>query len=204
MSFQLRTFVITLPECPQRTEACRAHLRERKLYDVTFFNGIHAEKFGLKTLHTYEVDNPGTNFSIGFKPTGIWLSHYFLWGALNLLWDEHFMVLEDDVKLPEDWHARINQAMNDVPRDFDTLYVGSCCVEGRPTKHVKGEVYECNSMLCTHAIIWAKKALPLLLETQRKVYGPIDCQLAFHSLPKLKSYVVLPRIMEQFDTVIPN
>lgn len=199
----LRTFVLSLPEAPARAAKCRDHLRERKVYDVSFFQGIHAEKFGLKTVHTYEVDNPGTNFSIGFKPTGIWLSHYMLWAALNLLWDEHFLIFEDDVKVPEDWHPRLSQALTDTPPDFDALYVGSCCTANRPAIHVKGEVYEVKYPLCTHAIIWAKKALPVLLETQRKIYAPIDISLTFHTFSRLKVYTVLPRIFDQFDTNIP-
>ncbi len=197
-----RNFCITLPECPDRTEKARNHFRDKRLYDVTFFNGIHAEKAGLKTLHTYEIDNPGTNFSIGFKPTGIFLSHYMLWGALNLLWDEHFMIFEDDVMVPDDWHTRTNQAMSDVPRDFDVLYVGSCCVEGRNKTHVKGEVWECKEMMCTHAMILAKKCLPVLLSRLRKIYAPVDIAMMLHAFPELKTYVVLPRIFTQFDTNI--
>jgi GR25 family glycosyltransferase involved in LPS biosynthesis len=197
----LRTFCICLPEYPERKEKAKKHFNERGLA-VEFFDGIHAEKAGLRTIHNYDVDHPGTNFNIGHKITGIALSHIMLWSALNLLWDEHYLILEDDCQFPPDWHSRLSAALKDVPQDFDMLYPGSCCCEGKPKTHIAGEVYDVKYPMCTHAFIVAKKALPVLLSTQRKIYGPIDCMLVFHTLPKLKVYTVLPRIFDQFDTII--
>lgn len=199
----LKTFVITLPEKPDRTKACLEHLKARGLTDFTFFMGWHGQSMGLSTKWTYEVDNPGTGFSIGPIPTGIWCSHYALWQGLNLLPDEHFMVFEDDVKLPENWMPKVSQAISDSPKDFDALYIGSCCAGNRPMTHIKGDVYEVKYPLCTHAIIWAKKALPVLVETQRKIYAPIDISLTFHPFKQLKVYTVLPRICDQFNTELP-
>ena len=198
----MRAFCIVLPETPERTEKAKAHFAERSVYDVKMFPGIHAERFGLKTVFPYEVDAPGSGFNMGPKPTGIWLSHYMLWGALTMLHDDCFMVLESDAKFPKDWHTRLLAALQHLPKDFDVLYIGSCCCANRPQKHIGGEVYEVKYPMCTHAIIWAKKALPIVLETQRKCYAPIDISLAFHTLPLLKCYAVLPRIIEQFDTDI--
>lgn len=198
----IRTFCITLPETPERKERARAHFSESGIHQVEWFNGVHAEKMGLSTLHPYELDHPGSGFRMGFKPTGIWLSHYILWNILSHLYDDYFLVLEDDAKFLPDWHPRFVQALNDVPGDFDALYIGSCCCNGRPTKHVKGEVYEVKYPLCSHAVVWARKAIATLLATHRKCYAPIDISVTLHSFDKLKVYTVLPRLVEQFDTVI--
>lgn len=199
----MRTFCLTLPEKPQRTAKAKDHFNALTVRNVEFFDAIHAEKAGLATIHPYEVDHPGSGFKMGFGPTGCMLGHYMLWGALNLLWDEHFLILEDDAKFPEDWHTRFTQAMNDTPPDFDMLYVGSCCCAGRPQTQIKGEVWEVKYPLCTHAYIVAKKALPILLKAHRKFWAPIDIAMTMESHPQMKVYTVLPRIVEQFDTVIP-
>lgn len=200
----MQTFVITLPETPDKKEKCAQHLKERRVVSPRFFDGVYAERFGLKTVFPYEVDHPGSGFNIGFMPVGCWLSHWCLWSVLSFLHEDIYMILEDDVCLPEDWHSRTMQALADVPKDFDMLYVGSCCCVGKPTTHVKGEVYDVRYPLCTHAYIVAGKALPVLLASQRRVYAPIDINITFHAAPLLKVYTVLPRIMTQFDTEIPE
>jgi GR25 family glycosyltransferase involved in LPS biosynthesis len=201
----IRSYCIVLPEAPERTARCAQHFEEMKFWNYQFFDGIHAEKFGLKTVWPYEVDHPGSGFNIGFRVTGCWLSHFMLWSALNLQHEEHYHVMESDAKLPEDWRARMTQALLDAPRDFDMLYTGSCCCAGHPKRNIAGSVFqmlEGSGPQCTHSYIVAKKALPVLLATQRKVYAPIDASMVFHSHPLLKVYVVLPQIVDQFDTIL--
>ncbi len=202
----IRTFVLSLPdnEAPGRKAAAMAHFKSAKppLHDVQFFNGIHAERAGLATCHTYELDNPGTNFRMGFKPTGIWLGHIMLWSALMLVHEDHFMILEDDAKFQDGWHTHFVQALQDVPPDFDMLYIGSCCTEHAPKTQIKNRVWEVKYPQCTHAYVVAKKALPTLLRTNRKAYAPMDIAIMLHSAPSLKVYTVLPRIVDQWNTNI--
>ena len=198
----MRTICITLPETPERTARAKAHFDAAGLSNVEFFNGIHAEKFGLRTIHPYELDNPGSGFNMGFKPVGIWLSHFMLWTALTMQADSHVMILEIDAKFGHGWSERLAQALSDVPPDFDFLYTGSCCCIGRQTRKIKNEIYDVRYPLCTHSYVIAKKALDTVLMTQRKCYAPIDISLTLHSLPILKTYTILPRIVEQFDTEI--
>lgn len=198
----MKAYFITCPEAPEREEKAKAHFHEVGI-GVNPFTGIHAATAGLRTIHTYEIDNPGTNYHIGPSSIGNVLSQYMLWGALSLLSDNHYMVLESDAKFPDDWKKRFNQAMFDAPADFDLLYIGSCCCKGKPSTHVKGEVFEVKYPLCTHAYVVAAKCLPYLLKTMRRVWAPIDIQLSMEALPQLKVFTVLPRIVSQFDTVIP-
>lgn len=197
----MRTFCITLPETPERTQKAKTHFQERGV-NVEFFNGINAEVAGLATVHTYEVDNPGTGFRIGYKPTGIWLSHYMLWAALNMQPDPNFFVLEVDAKFADNWPYRFQTALENVPKDFDMLFIGSCCCQGARKKQIAGEVWEVKYPTCFHAYIISKKALPIML-SMRKVWAPIDLQGQFEVYQHLKIYAVLPRIVEQFDTIIP-
>lgn len=197
-----RTFCLTLPETPERTQAAFRHLSEAGL-NFEFFFGIHAERFGLKTIFPYEVDHPGSGFNMGFKPTGIWLSHFMLWTTLLYLPEDRFLILEVDAKFPEGWQDKVSKALADVPHDYDILYLGSCCCLGRPQRQIKNSIWEVRWPACTHSYIVTKKALTTLLATQRKVYAPIDLSMIFHSLPMMKVYTVLPRIIEQFDTELP-
>lgn len=197
--YPMRAFVVTVPEMQERTDFIQAHFKSVGIEAEEFagFNGVVS---GLVTTHDYEVDNPGSGYKIGTKPVASWISFYSLWSALNLLPESHFFQLEYDSKFPANWLERAEAALRDVPPDFDLLLLGSCCTGGKPATHIKGEVYDVRHPLCGHATIIAKKALPIMLKTQRKVYAPIDISLAFHTFHLLKVYTVLPRICDQFDT----
>ncbi len=201
------TFVVTVQEVPEKTDFIQSHFKSMGL-QAENFNGISANVSGLVTEHTYEVDNPGTNYRIGLKPTATWVSFYMLWSALNLLDYEYFFTLEWDSKLHADWRPRAERALRDVPKDFDMLFLGSCNTQSdgckKTHKHVAGEVYSLQWPMCGHGTIIAKKALPVILETQRKIYAPLDISLAFHTFPKLKVYTVLPRLIDQFDTFLQD
>ncbi len=199
----MRTICLTLPETPERTDKALAHFKEAGVENVELFYGINAEVAGLSTTHTYEIDNPGTNFRMGTKPTGIWLSHYMLLNALTLCVDEHVLILEVDAKFLPDWKERFERAMADVPKDFDMLYLGSCCTQGQPMEKVGRELFVTRPQ-CNHAYVVAKKCLPFIVKTLRKCWAPVDIHLLFDCQPHLKVYTLLPRCVEQFDTEIPH
>ena len=210
----MKTFCVCLPEQPEAIDRARVHFAEHGLPNVDFFWGINAPVAGLSTSHTYELDHPGSGFRMGPRPVGCWLSHYMLWQCLlraeadpadaaKLSRDDRFLVLEVDAKLCDGFTARFAQALADAPADFDVLYVGSCCAAGRPQTRVAGDVFECKQMLCTHGYVITRRCLPLLLERLRRAWAPIDIQLTIEAFPHLKTYAVLPRIVEQFDTELP-
>lgn len=194
---------------PTPLSRTKQHFSERGV-DAQFFRGIHAPKLGIHTVHPYLVDGPPPPgqepFNVGPKVVGCWLSHRAIWAALQLLPDQHVLVLEDDAIFPEGWRQRFDQALADVPSDFDVLYVGSCCAMDKPKTLVQGEVWDVRYPFCTHGYVVAKKALPVLIETQDAAtcYAPIDVSMAMHSFPRLKVYTVLPRLLEQYETGIPE
>ena len=198
-----RTFVIGLPEKQERFDRAMAHIRARGFPDATPVWGINAALCGLATANPYEVDHPGSGFHIGTKLTGIYLGHYLLWSICAYLPDTHFLLLEDDIIMHEDFRPRMERALRDVPPDFDFLFLGSCCCKGHPTTQIAGEVYEVKWPQCNHAMLVAKKVLPLVLATQRKCYAPVDCGLIFHTFPQCKVYTLLPSAADQHDTVLP-
>ena len=207
--YNIRPFVMVVQEFPEKTEFIQKHLREV---------GIEAEEFpcvcaydpktkqavsGLQTLHTYEVDAPGSGYRIGPKGVALCVSFQMFWTAAMFMPESHFLFIEWDAKFAPDWRERTEKALQDVPPDFDFLFLGSCCCKDKPQTHVKGDVYQVKWPMCNHAQILAKKAMPTLLRTQRKIYAPADISLAFHAFPHLKVFTVLPRLVDQFDTIIP-
>ncbi len=197
----MKTFCICLPEYPDKIERAKVYFKENGLDDVEFFWGIHAQTAGLSTEHTYELDNPGSGWRLGYNPTGIWLAHYILWNTLAHLPYDRVMILETDVKFNDNWKARFDKALSDAPGDFDILYTGSCCTEGHPKAHIAGDIWETKHMQCTHSYVVRRGAIPVLLR-MRKIWAPVDIQMQLECFPHLKTYAVLPRIFDQHNMTL--
>lgn len=204
-------FCLYLPEKEERRIAARDHFNESGLGGVTFVPGINGEVSGLITKHTYDVDNPGTNFSVGHHCVGIFLSHLMLWQHVALTHD-YALIMEDDCDLRPDWKPRLERALVDMPADTDWLFCGSCCTTGRNLGRVKGQVFNVKYGACFHMYLVSRNGAKILCETQRKVWGPVDITVFLKdpnggsqtSFDKLKVLTLLPRIADQRDTVIPE
>ena len=204
------------PGTVRTLDRTRAHFAQQGV-NAQFFYGFNAPLLGLKTVNPYEVDAPGSGYNMGPKPTGIWLSHRALWAACLLMPPEglsatadedEFLILEDDAKFDSDWILRLSQAVIDLGRiPWNMLFLGSCCTEGKVKSHIRGQVYEVKWPMCLQAYIVKRKALQTLIETQDAAtcYGPIDITLMFHTYEQLGGvYTILPRIVHQWDTEIPE
>ena len=51
--------------------------------------------------------------------------------------------------------------------------------------------------------MYRKKSLPVLLDVHQKFWAPLDIAMLYDSLPKLRVYTILPRLVSQRNTVIP-
>ena len=203
----MRIICITVAGEYQRSHSTGRHTAEDEAehfralgVPAQFFFGIHASKLGITTTVPYEVDIPGSGYIMEPSGTGCWLSHRALWAALLLLPDEQFLIVEDDAKFPADWEAQFETTLRNTPGDWDMIYVGSCCAADKPREHVVGNVWEVRWPFCTHGYFVTRSALKKLIDTQdeARCYAPIDISLTLHSLPHLKVYTVLPRILDQF------
>jgi hypothetical protein len=199
----MRTLCLSLIETPNVEAAARKHFAERGV-EAEFYYGIHAKHAGLFTTNEYNVDHPNEHFNMGAHGVGIYVSFYMMWNVMLACGDEHILLIEHDAEFDENWKYRFDQAMLDVPKDFDFLFLGSCCAEGKPTTHIKGEVFEVKYPLCNHACVIARKCLPFLISNLRKCWAPIDLQLMFEAFLHLNVYTVLPRMVKQFNTEIPE
>lgn len=199
----MKTFCLCLPEYPESIEKAKAHFAEAGVGDVEFFWGINADVAGLATAHVYELDAPGSGFKMGTKPTGIWLSHWMLWNCAMRCSDEHIMVLETDAKFEPGWKEKLDEAMKHIPTNFSFLHIGHCCLEGFDKTLVHGDLWETKHAQCTHAYIVARSVLPFVLKTLRKIWAPIDIQMQLECFPHLHTYAIIPRVVTQWNTIIP-
>ncbi len=198
----MRTICLCLPEREEATKAAEAHFKEAGVENVEYMWGLDSSVSGLDTTHVYELDAPNSGYRMGQKQTGIWLAHWTCWQVIMRGNDEHVMVLETDAEFLPGWKEKLAEALKVLPTNYDFLHIGSCCTEGHPKTSIGGDVYETKHAFCTHAYIVRRACIPFLLKTLRKVWSPIDIALAMECFPHLNTYVVLPRIVQQMNTLL--
>lgn len=188
---------IVLERTPGRTERLTEHLNDRGIQWNPFF-GCDAVRWGLTTLNTYELDQPGSNFIVDQKHVGLHMSHYMLWQIQQETEAPVMTILEDDAVFAVDWESQFTAAMDAMPADWDIVLIGSGhAMKHRPKNHVAGNVWEVMWPITTHAYMVNAKALPVLLKTQQCSGSPIDLSLNYRTYPLLNVYTILPRIAEQ-------
>lgn len=206
--YEIQPIMLYLPDTEKwrnRYEEGKKHFEEQGIENIIIVYGIYGDGFGIQGTHLYEYDNPGGKHQIGVANTALCLSMYIVYNVENNLPNSHFLFLEDDTRFNEGWKEIVEQALKEIPPDFDFLFIGSCCAEGKEKVKVGTNLYHFPNTqkkyaeypLCGNAYIVAKKPIPKILETQRDAYVNADINLAVNTFPYLKVYAILPRVCEQ-------
>lgn len=164
---------------------------------VKLHRAVMANRWGLQTRYTYEVDNPGSGYRIGPKEIGIYLSHWTLWSHLEKLGESAYFIVEDDSVFRPGFMENLEKAAYHLPEDWDIIYVGSCCTKNKVFDHLGGNLYDVRYPACTHAMVIRHKTLRILLDELQKADAPVDLALSQMILPQLKSFTILPRLVDQ-------
>lgn len=207
----ISTFVINLRSDTDRWNRCRSHLDERGYKWAMGWAGVDAEKMGLVTTNSHILPD-GRPYTPPPRHVGCCLSHWMLWKELSSYdnggqWGgsrRPVAIMEDDVELREDWEPMLEAAMKDLPQDWDILFAGSCHVKAHNPTHYKGNLWKFHSPLCTHFYIVNQHSMQILAESCERIYTNIDWAIVEQALPKLNSFVVLPRIAGQHNMELPE
>ena len=197
-----RTFVLTVRRPIKRFDDTIAHLDEQGI-KWERFDGMDNQITRLNAKDPFEFDRAGERLEA--KHVAATLTHYLLWSMMKYQPDESFVALEFDVRMVENWKSEFEVAMKDLPDDWDLVYLGSCCCKDRETYRVgtSPNLYDVRYPLCGHAIMYRKKCLEILLTVHQKIDMPLDIAMYTRSLPLLRVYTILPRIVEQHATFLP-
>lgn len=189
-----KAFCVTLPISTHRARAEQEF--QRVGMPVQFWNGINGLEFGLKTFLPAHTD-----WFSGPKIIGIYLSHWILWRILETMDADVFMVFEDDVvfhpKFTELWPV----VLGELPADWQFAYIGACCVRNNRFSKVTEHLAIAKNPMATHAYMFKKEILPLLIERCSSVRHPVDQDLVFQILPRVHHYTFMPSLASQHGSL---
>ena len=202
-----RTFVLTVRRQIKRFDDTVKHLDEQGI-KWERFDGVDNQICRLQSKDTFDFDRAGERLES--KHVAATLTHYLLWKVMQYQPDDSFVALEFDVRFVEGWQQAYHSAMALLPEDWDLVYLGSCCCKDRETTPITNffinkstNLFSVKYPLCGHAIMYRKKSLETLLDVHQKINMPLDIAMYHMSLPKLKVYTILPRIVDQHATFLP-
>lgn len=201
MTLLPKTWVLTVDRHIARFEVTAKHLDELGV-NWHRFDGYDNERCKLSPVMTFDLDRAGER--IGSKHIAATLSHMAIWYVQLYQPDDSFIVYEYDVELAPDWRTQFNRAMKVMPDDWDVIMLGSGCRAGRETKHIAENVYEIKYPLAGHAIMYRKKALPVLIREHQRIYQPLDIAMFMQSFPLLRVYTIVEPIANQRGTPLPR
>jgi hypothetical protein len=196
-----RTFVLTIDRQINRFDETVKHLDIEGI-EWERFDGFDNQRCRLNSKDTFDLDRAGERLEA--KHVAATLTHWAAWKVAWYSSEDSWWFLEFDVRMVPDWSEQYERAMSVMPDDWQVIFLGSCCCKGRETTHVSENVYEVKYPLCGHAIQIRRSALPTLLHEHQKINMPLDIALYHNSLPKLRTYCILPRIIEQHNTHLPE
>jgi len=190
----IKTYVLAPPEIPFRLPLMRQRFAAAGI-TAEEFAGVHGPTLALKPMHAV-FDSPTFYKTSGH--VGIFLSMILLFHIIRERDDEAVLVLENDTLPCPNFWAEFERSYRSLPNDWDVVHVGNCCADDKPTERVNDRIARVRYPLCTHAMLYRKKAMLKLLELFR---GPcttkFDIYLAQVVLPRVNHYAFIPPLVDQ-------
>jgi GR25 family glycosyltransferase involved in LPS biosynthesis len=128
---------------------------------------------------------------------GCGLSHLFIWQDAIKKNYKNILVLEDDVQFTDDFNEYLYNVMEELPKDYDILYLGySDSICNPPKNSYLNYIYKPNFPVLLHAYIVSNNGLKKLLKLITKVDKHIDWLIAYN-INKLNIYASQKKIVNQ-------
>jgi len=159
------------------------------------FSGIKVSDLSQNILDEYvpeETQKYGTNSMLGCA-----LSHLFVWQDAIKNNYNNILVLEDDVYFTDDFNEYLKNIMEELPNDYDILYLGySELFCQKPKDCSFNYISKPISPLALHAYIVSNKGLKKLVNLITKIDDHID-QKVLKIIKKLDAYLSQKKIVNQ-------
>ena len=138
-----------------KQNATKADLKINRLEAV---NGKIHDLDDLEETHKIKINKKLKKGTVGCA-----LSHILALRKIKHENNDHVLILEDDVIIPNDFKEKIEKYLNEIDFDFDILFLGGCNIYGK--KHKSKFIKPINVKLkkkyrhnlCCHAMLIKKK-----------------------------------------------
>jgi glycosyl transferase family 25 len=145
----------------------------------------------------------GTDLNLDWPPeikegaVGCSLSHLFVMKMAKHLQLNNYLVLEDDIEFDENFNEKfLDIYENQVPKDWDMLYLGGQHFHGMNLQQISENVFKCEYTLTTHSFAVKNTVYDLFINKLIDITKPCDVHFA-ESHKHINAYVIIPHLTWQ-------
>ena len=185
MNYFDKIFCINLDSRPDRWESAKSEFVKHNL-DVERIPAIK-----------------GSNLNLEWPPeikegaVGCSLSHLFTMKLAKQMRLNNYLVLEDDIVFDENFNEKFSKIYeNEVPLDWDMLYLGGQHFHGMNLKKVTENVYKCEYTLAAHSVVFKDTVFDRFINSLIDITKPCDVHYA-ESHKEINAYVIIPHLTWQ-------
>ncbi len=183
-----KIYLINLTHRTDRYKQAIENINGIGLHNVVRFPAINAKHLGLTKKG---LDNPGL--------IGCFLSHYFIFQEAVVNGYERILVFEDDVTFVNGFNERLAYALDQLPTNWDFVYLGYTERNGMYTYKNKfsPNLAIPNDPWGTQAYMVQGDAIKMIYDHLQSLNDHVDIQLSREIMPKLKAFELFPPLCPQ-------
>ena len=175
-------------------------LSHQNIKNFTFIEDYDKDNWNLvklKELYPNVFERTPSGRFLNCSEISLLLKHYHILKDLSASDNSYALVLEDDVIFCDDFLINLEKCFTQLPKDWDLVWVGTCC--NLHSNYIPGKyVYRENSSRCTHAYLISKQCANKILNNITKITEAIDHSYNFFiSSLGLNNYWIEPALAIQ-------
>lgn len=170
--------------------------------DVERMPGIDGTKLGLESLvdgltwSSTAGDGNIITDRVKVGAIGCALSQMFCFKYAKQLKLNNFLFLEDDITVKENFLEEFDKATEQVPDDWDVLYLGGSHLFGQNLEKVTENIYRCEYTYCVHGVVFRDTVFDRYIQELHNILTPCDVHYA-ESHKEINAYVTCPHLVFQ-------
>lgn len=130
---------------------------------------------------------------------GCALSHLFTLKIAKQNNLNSFLLLEDDIVFSDNMNEKFFKILDQVPSDWDMLYLGGQHFHGMNLKQIDENVYKCEYTLAAHSVAFRNTVYDRFINSIIDITKPCDIHYA-ESHREINAYVLIPHLTWQRNT----
>lgn len=183
-----KIYCINLDDRKDRWESCQ--------------NKFNTHKLNVERISAIK----GSDLNLDWPPeikegaVGCSLSHLFTMKMAKHLNLNNYLVLEDDIEFDENFNEKFSEIYNNqVPDNWDMLYLGGQHFHGMDLRQVSENVFKCQYTLTTHSFAVKNTVYDLFIDKLIDITKPCDVHFA-ESHKDINAYVIIPHLTWQGES----